>query len=299
MFISQWFRLLRLVILLSCLQLLGACASGTRQVKTDPGFSALAAEEMQKPQNLVNTRPQQVKIDPGFTPLAAKEIQKLQNLVNTRPIGERIAFWGEQFIGAPYDIDPLGEYVRSEKVVCDYRVDCMYLVFRAVELAQANTPEGAIDRSLDLRFRTRGRIEGGRVVNYDERFAYAETMISSGRWGRDITAQLGESTEIQGQQQGEKTPMLSRDELLKPEVYGKLKTGDLVFFVEDPTKRSAGEIIGHLGIVKLERGSLYLIHASGLKSSVERSGGGEVKKVDLIEYVAHMKFIGAKFTRFE
>ena len=271
MFISQRLRWLRFVILLSCMQLFGACASGN----------------------------QLVKVDPGFTPLATEEIQKLQDLVNTRPIGERIAFWGEQFVGAPYDIDPLGEYVRSEKIVCDYRVDCMYLVFRAVELAQANTPEGAMDRSLDLRFRTRGRIEGGRIVNYNERFAYAEDMISSGRWGRDITTELGETIEIQGLRRGEKTPILSRGELLKSEVNGKLKTGDLIFFVEDPTKRSADEIIGHLGIIKVENGALFLIHASGLKSSDERPGGGVVKKVDLLEYFTNMEFIGAKFTRFE
>ena len=271
MFSPRGFRFLRYAIFLSSLQLFGACASGNQLVKAEP----------------------------GFTPLAAEEIQKLQNLVNTRRIGERIAFWSEQFIGAPYDIDPLGEYVRSEKLVCDYRVDCMYLVFRAVELAQANTPEGAMDRSLDLRFRTRGRIEGGRVVNYNERFAYAEDMISSGRWGRDITAELGETTDIQGVRRGEKTPMLSKAELAKPEVHGKLKTGDLVFFVEDPAKRSADEIIGHLGIVKVENGSLFLIHASGVKSSDERPGGGVVKKVDLLEYFATMEFIGVKFTRFE
>ena len=175
----------------------------------------------------------------------------------------------------------------------------MYLVFRAVELAQANTPEGAIDRSLDLRFRTRGRIEGGRVVNYNERFAYAEDMIASGRWGRDITTELGESIDIQGTQRGGKTPILLRGELLKPEVHGKLKTGDLIFFVEDPSKRFSDEIVGHLGIIKVEKESLFLIHASGLKTSDEKPGGGVVKKVDLLEYFANMEFIGAKFTRFE
>ena len=271
MIFPKGLKFFRYAIFLSALQLLGACANGN----------------------------QLMKVDSGFTPLAAEEIQKLQNLVNTRRIGERIAFWGEQFLGAPYDIDPLGEYVRAEKVVCDFRVDCMYLVFRAVELAQANTPEGAMDRALDLRFRTRGRTEGGRVVNYNERFAYAEDMISSGRWGRDITTELGESIDVQGLRRGDKTPMLSRGELLKPEVHGKLKTGDLIFFVEDPAKRSADEIIGHLGMVKVENGTFFLIHASGLKSSEVRPGGGAVKKVDLLEYFANMDFIGAKFTRFE
>lgn len=271
MFFLLKLRLIRYALLLSFIQLLGACASGN---------------------HLVN-------IDQGFTPLAVGEIQKLQDLVNTKRIGERIAFWGEQFVGAPYDIDPLGEYVRSEKVVCDCRVDCMYLVFRAAELAQANTPEGAMDRSLDLRFRTRGRIECGRVTNYNERFAYAEDMIASGRWGRDITTELGKAIDIQGTRGREKVTILLKDELSKPGVYGNLKTGDLIFFVEDPAKRVADEVIGHLGIIKVENGSLVLIHASGLKGSDERSGGGVVKKVSLLEYFANMEFIGAKFTRFE
>ena len=91
-FSPQGLRLLRYAIFLSSVQLLGACASGDHWVKVDPGFTSLANEE----------------------------IQKLQNHVNTWRIGERIAFWSEQFVGAPYDIDPLGEYVRSEKVVCEY-----------------------------------------------------------------------------------------------------------------------------------------------------------------------------------
>ena len=271
MFSPRRLRLLRYAIFLSSVQFFGACATGNQVEKADS----------------------------GCTPLASADIQRLQNQVSTRRIGERIAFWSEQFVGTPYDVDPLGEYVRSEKVVCDYRVDCMYLVFRAVELAQANTPAGAVDRSLDLRFRTRGRVEGGRVVNYQERFAYAEDMIASGRWGRDITTELGASVKMPGKQRGEKTPVLLRSELLKPEVDGKLKTGDLIFFVEDPAKRFADEIIGHLGIIKVEKGTLFLIHASGVKSTEERTGVGVVKKVDLLEYLANMQFTGAKFTRFE
>lgn len=271
MFFPRRFRLVRYAILLSSVQFFGACVTGNQVGKGDPGCTLFAVED----------------------------IQRLQDQVSTRRIGERIAFWGEQFIGTPYDLDPLGEYVRSEQVVCDCRVDCMYLVFRAVELAQANTPGGAMDRSLDLRFRTRGKIEGGRVVNYQERFAYAEDMIASGRWGRDITTELGASVEIPGKQRDEKTPVLLRRELLQPEVEGKLKTGDLIFFVEDPAKRFADEIIGHLGIIKVEKGSLFLIHASGVKSTEERPGGGVVKKVDLLQYLANMQFIGAKFTRFE
>ncbi|MBI5190730.1 MAG: hypothetical protein HZA22_08650 [Nitrospirae bacterium] len=236
---------------------------------------------------------------PGFIPPVAEDIARLQEQVNTRPIGERIAFWGERFIGAPYDVDPLGEYVRTKKAVCDERVDCMYLVFRAVELAQANTPEGAADRALDLRFRTRGRISCGSIANYEERFEYGEDMAASGRWGRDITAELGSATDIPGSRGRESVTILPKDEILKPETHGKLKTGDLIFFVKAPERRVVGEVVGHLGIIKAGDAGLSLIHASGSKASAEKPGGGIVKEVSLLDYVSAMKFIGAIFTRFE
>lgn len=235
----------------------------------------------------------------GFSPPSSEEIGRLQAQVNPLPIGERIAFWAERFLAAPYDTDPLGEYVRSRNVVDDSRVDCLYLVFRAVELAQANTPEGAIDRALDLRFRTRGRIRWGHVTNYDERFAYAEDMIASGRWGREITAEMGTTETIPGSRGYERVTVLPKEELLQPGNLGRLKTGDLVFFVDDPARREGDEVVGHLGIVKVENGIPWLIHASGRKSSGDAEGGGLVKKESLTEYAATMKFIGVKFTRFQ
>ena len=270
--LSPFHKPLRYALALFCfMQLFCACSSGVRSLKADS----------------------------GFTPLAAEKIEKLQQQVNTRRTADRIAFWAEQFLDAPYDTDPLGEYVRSEKVVCDFRVDCMYLVFRAVELAQANTPEGATDRALDLRFRTHGRIRDGRVVNYDERFEYAEDMIASGRWGRDITAELGNTVSIPGTRGHECVSLLCKNELLKPETVGRLKSGDLIFLVKDPATRVAGEVIGHLGIIKMENGTPLMIHASGVKTSADRTGGGLVKKVGLFDYFLTMKFIGAKITRFE
>ncbi len=267
----RFHRLSRSLFLFFCLLHLCACSAGIRSVKGDSGFAALAAGE----------------------------IGKLQEQVNTRPIADRIVFWAEQFINTPYDTDPLGEYVRSEKVVCDPRVDCMYLVFRAVELAQANTPEGATDRALDLRFRTRGRIERGRVVNYNERFEYAEDMIASGRWGRDVTEEVGNTLSIPGTQGHDAVTILPKNELLRMENLGKLKSGDLIFFVKDPAKRVVSEVIGHLGIIKVENGTHWLIHASGTKASADGAGGGLVKKVGLVDYFSSMNFIGVKFTRFE
>jgi hypothetical protein len=81
----------------------------------------------------------------------------------------------------------------------------------------------------------------------------------------------------------------------------KLKSGDIVFFVKNPEKRKVGEIVGHIGILRVEkgqekqgRGRVYLIHASGLKGK-----GGMVKKVLLKDYLSKMPFLGVKITRFQ
>ena len=59
-------------------------------------------------------------------------------------------------MGTPYDIDPLGTYVARSVIVADEKVDCMYLVFRAVELALSSTPAEAIQIALQKRFHSKG-----------------------------------------------------------------------------------------------------------------------------------------------
>ena len=130
--------------------------------------------------------------------LTGEEIQKSQILLRGKPIGEKIAFWAEKFIGVPYDRDPLGEYVSRAAIVSDERVDCMYLTFRAVELALSGTPEEAIQVALERRFHSKGVLKEGRVINYDDRFEYGEDMIESGKWGREITSEVGKTMKIEG-----------------------------------------------------------------------------------------------------
>jgi len=228
-----------------------------------------------------------------------QEISWKQDSIKALPTGKRIAFWAEAFIGTPYDTDPLGAYVRSEKVVCDSEIDCMYLVFRAVELAMSGTPEGAEEKALDLRFKTRGKVENGRVVNYEDRFDYAEDMIYSGKWGQDITEDLGCTDLVSGSRGHGPVVYLPKSALLKPESYNMLKDGDLVFFIKDPVKRAVGEIVGHLGIIKVESDRPVLIHGSGTKANGNKPGGGVVKKSDLSEYLKNARFIGVVVTRFQ
>jgi hypothetical protein len=231
--------------------------------------------------------------------LTHEEIQKFQTLLKVNPIGEKIAFWAEKFIGIPYDTDPLGEYVSKATIVADERVDCMYLTFRAVELALSHSPEEAIQIALEKRFHSKGVLKDGQVMNYDDRFEYGEDMIESGKWGKDITSEIGRITKIKGSRGRDFVETLPSTELLNG--IKRLKSGDIIFFVKKPEKRKGGEIIGHIGIIRAEKSQkdggksgVYLIHAGGLKGK-----GGVVKKVSLKDYLSKMDFIGVRITRFQ
>jgi len=226
--------------------------------------------------------------------LSDKEVLSLQKALGGKSTGERIAFFGEQFVGTPYDIDPLGTYVTQSVIVADEKVDCMYLVFRAVELALSSTPAEAVQIALQKRFHSKGVLSNGKVINYSDRFTYGEDMISSGKWGKEITSEIGKTAVIQGTRSGESVDVLPRDEVLKRTEL--LRSGDLIFFIKTPHKRASDEIVGHIGIIKRTEAidsGVYLIHANGKKGK-----GGLVKKVALRDYLKRMPFIGVKITRF-
>jgi hypothetical protein len=219
--------------------------------------------------------------------------------VTQLPLGKRIAYWAGRFVGTPYDTDPLGLYVRTNRIVADEKVDCMYHTFRSVELAQSGTPGEAVDRALDLRFISRGKLAAGLVTNYDERFEYGEDMVTSGKWGKNITAELGAAKTIPGSRGKDAVDILPKDALLSRALQKKLEDGDIVYWVKDPKKRVVGEIVAHLSIVHVKSGTPYLIHASGSKNQWSTPNGGVVKEVPFAEYVKNTKFIGAFVTRFE
>ncbi|MBI5196605.1 MAG: hypothetical protein HZA10_09810 [Nitrospirae bacterium] len=230
------------------------------------------------------------------------DIAGFQKALKDAHTGEKIAFWAEQLIGAPYDTDMLGTYVRREVIVADEKMDCMYHVFRSAELALSHTPEEAVLKALDLRFHTKGMLKNGRVLNYDDRFQYGEDMIASDKWGVDVTAGFGKTSKIKGSRNYTNYEILLKQDVLS--AVEKFKSGDIVFFIKDPEKRTAGEIVGHIGLIKTEdrvsKGqrvrAVYLIHASGAKG---RNANGRVMKVLLGEYLKSMPFIGVKVTRFK
>lgn len=228
---------------------------------------------------------------PSLSFMSEDDIAGLQRATSGMSVGQRIAFWAEQFVGTPYDPDPLGEYVTEEVIVSDERVDCMYLTFRAAELALSGTPEEAVEVALDKRFKDRGILKDGKVLNYDGRFQYAVDMLTSGKWGRDITGTLGETVQMEGSR-GIKTVSVLPPALI-PGAVPLLESGDIVYFVKKPENRVVGEIVGHMGIIKREGQEAYLVHAGGKKNQ-----GGEVKKVPLTDYARSMPFAGIMVSRF-
>lgn len=233
----------------------------------------------------------------GFSHIISpEEYQRLQSGLGEKTTGEKIAFWAERFVGTPYDRDPKGEYVTRAAIVADEKVDCMYLTFRAAELALSRTPEEAIQIALDKRFHSRGMVRDGKVINYEDRFQYGEDMIRSGKWAREITSELGRTTRIQGVRSYEFFEILPKSEILRSADH--LQSGDIIFFLKAPEKRIVEEGVGHIGIIKIEGEAptkkIFLIHASGSKSK-----GGSVKKILLQDYVSKMVFIGVKVTRFD
>jgi hypothetical protein len=172
----------------------------------------------------------------------------------------------------------------------------MYLTFRAVELALTNTSGEAIDKALTMRFHTRGILKDGKVVNYDDRYQDGIDMIRSGKYGAEITARLGKTRQILEPNSGDPIDFLPAVEMQKG--MNQLNTGDIVYFVRDPSRRAVGGIIAHMGILKIEQRNggfgrtVYLIHASGTKRR-----GGLVKKVLLDEYLSHMPYAGVKISR--
>ena len=236
------------------------------------------------------------------SPLCAFEketITEFQNQIKDKPVAERIVFWAEQFVGTPYDTDPLGEYVTKKVIAADERVDCMYHVFRTAELALSNTPAEAQEKALDLRFHSKGIMKDNIVTNYDDRFQDGIDMILSGKWGKDITEELGKTIDVEGSKGLGKQKTLLKDDAIK--AAEKLKSGDIIFFIKDPKRRVAGEIVGHMGIIKREDNNIYLIHASGKKGETppqNQFDKWEVKKVGIVDYLRFMRFIGIKITRF-
>jgi len=216
-----------------------------------------------------------------------KEILRLEASVSHLQTRDKIVFWARQFIGTPYDPDPLGTYVTNKVIVFDEQVNSMYLVCRSVELALSSTQEEAVEIALDKRFFTRGVLVDNLVQNYNERYEYAMDMILSSKWGKDVTEELGPTADVEASRIWDTQKILLTTDMHK--WISKLQNGDLIFFVKDKSKWIRGDVIGHMGIVEKSKNGIYVIHAKG---------EGGVLAEELGKYLKASGFTGVKVTRF-
>jgi len=210
-------------------------------------------------------------------------------------VSENIVKCANGFIGTPYDVNPIGQYVENKDIVYDAEMDCMYFVFRCTELANASFNEEESQKiGLNLRFKTQGVIGSeGKVENYDERFDYAEDMVLSKKWGKNVTRKIGKLSKIEGRRGIAEFEYVKNADI----EIEKFKNGDIIFWVKPFKKRVIGEIIGHLGFIELNEGNVYFVHASGVKNKEKQSDG--VTKILLKEYLVKTKFIGVAVKRFD
>ncbi len=143
-------------------------------------------------------------------------------------------------------------------------------------------------------------------VDYDrpEHLDYSLDMVRTGHWGDDITNWLrGAVRDRYGSKRFEKGSFfLVEKAKLDPT---ELREGDLVWFVLDPANAAAralrdehGLVIGHAGVVIVEQGEPWVVHAAS-SDLPGRYEGGRVVALPLAEYLARVeRFAGVIVTRF-
>ena len=129
-------------------------------------------------------------------------------------------------------------------------------------------------------------------------------MVRSDHWGRDITPGLtGARPDSAGSSRYPAGSFITVPEAALVE--DELREGDIAWMVLDPAHEAAGKlrweyglVIGHIGIVIIEEGRPWLVHAasSGLEGWYE---GGTVVTVPLVEYLRRVeRYSAILVTRF-
>ena len=253
-----------------------------------------------------------LNLDGDFV-FAEATIDSVLALEADRPVSYRVAAWARRFLAAPgvsYLFGPAeGGYVEQGRLVLDSRHDCVSLMYRCTELGRATAATDALDLALGTRFagaspdsvvETDGRVDYDRVEHLD----FSLDMIRSGHWGLDITSSLkGAVPDSAGSSRYE--PRAFQYVPSRFLAGADLREGDIAWLVLDPTSKSGrklrdryGLVIGHLGIVVMEQGEPWLIHAASSRLAGYYEGG-TIVKVPLAVYLSRVeKFSGVVITRF-
>lgn len=230
------------------------------------------------------------------------------------PVGTRVAHWAQFFLDQGrsqylFGLAP-GGYVAESLLVQDFRQDCVLFSYRCSELARARDAQGAILEALATRFAATSPdsvVSAAGGVNYDHpaHLDYSLDMVRSGRWGRDVTRDVGvaviDSVGTSRYPGGSFSYIPSAQLRL-----GRLADGDLLYFVFDEKhphgekmRREYGLVIGHQGIVQLQGDTVSLIHAaqSDLRGEYR---GKRIVRVPLATYLRRVdSFKGIIVTRLE
>lgn len=226
-------------------------------------------------------------------------------------LGARVGFWARRLLeqGAAYRFGLAEDgYVARGLLVQDQAMDCVSFMYRCVELARSGSPEEALAWALRTRFpgapldtlvAADGRVDYDRPEHLD----FSLDMVRSASWGRDVTAQLdgaaadtvGSARYAPGSFRYVPTGSLDR---------GQLREGDILWLVLDPAdprgaalRREHGLVIGHLGVVLVEGGQVWLAHAAAGPLAGWYDTAGLVK-VPLEAYLQRVgKFSGVVVTR--
>ena len=242
----------------------------------------------------------------------AREDSLLAGEKNLAP-AERIGRWARRFLaaeGVTYRFGLAeGGYAADGNLVRDDRQDCVSLMYRVTELARADDHRDAVAWALKTRFAgappdsvvdDQGRVDYERPEHLD----FSLDMIRSGHWGQDITATLtGAVPDSAGSPRypGGSFITVPETELVEDE----LREGDIAWLVLNPNheaaanlRREYGLVIGHIGIVIIEAGRPWLVHAasSGLEGWYE---GGAVVTAPLKVYLERVeRYSAVMITRF-
>jgi hypothetical protein len=234
----------------------------------------------------------------GMQAVPEDEIDARMAEMSGLELGDRIAAWAKYFWERGdarylYGRDA-GGYVTEGRLVDDFATDCVLFFCRVTELGRSTSALEAVQFAFGTRFlagsleeivNDEGRVDYDNPVHLD----YTEDMIRSGIWGRDITSELGPTrTDTAGTaryEPGSITYIAAADLDL-----AKLRNGDIVYFVSNENVpagqavRATGAVIGHVGVVRIEDGQVFLVHpAAKPLEGVYR--GGRIEKVPLRTYL--------------
>jgi hypothetical protein len=223
--------------------------------------------------------------------LPSARIDSVMKALDGKSLGEKTSAWARYFLDRGdvrylYGRDP-GGYVTNGLLCQDFATDCVLFLCRTTELARSTTAEEAVQFAFGTRFYgasvEQAVLDDGRV-DYDNPavLQYAEDMLKSGVWGKDVTADCGASL-LDAVGSSRVPPDTLRYVPTSGIDYAKLQDGDLVWFVGDENRpgasadRMKGTLIHHLGVLAREGDDVYLIHPAVAPLPGEYEGTGVVK----------------------